>query len=68
MLGNGILHLTLLILSAAVEVPKQEEMDELISSDVNAGEYSCVSSDELLSAVNYAWYIHLIAFCVLVYV
>ena len=26
-LGNGILHLTLLILSTAVEVPKQEEMD-----------------------------------------
>ena len=53
-LGNAVLHLALAILAGGVVIPTQSEMDALVSSEVEVGDYSCVSVEELESALNYA--------------
>jgi len=66
-LGNSVLHMTLWILASLIELPTQEQIDALLVSETETGDYECVSADDLSSAVESAKMLHSIAFVLLLY-
>ena len=66
-LGNFILHFALAYLAGTVVMPTQEEIDALEKGSP-AGEFECVSADDLAAALQHAKNIHWVTFGFLLYV
>ena len=67
-LGNAALHLTLAILAGTIELPQQDEMDALLATGIEQGDYECVSTADLSGALKAMKNVHIVALCVMVYI